>query len=199
MNSNQQKIKATINRYKHTMAKEKQEWGMIRDGSGKRYLLGPLYLRVDDTQGALKHYQWFDNTFPDDSGEPFHRMAWSLALYRSGDTKTAEKMFLKTMFLNLYLFPILFGESPEPIQMYHGTNWAELPYIQEGPKWVLGLWSDTESAWAESIYYGDITTKVRDRYITIHQFLDLEPPGAKRSIFVKESRKLEDLDFSGLK
>jgi len=73
------------------------------------------------------------------------------------------------------LFPILFGENPEPIQMYHGTNWAE------------------------SIYYGDIATKVRDRYITIHQFLELEPPGAKRSIFVKESRKLEDLDFSGLK
>jgi len=198
MNPNHQKIKNTISQYKRAMSKEKKEWGMIRDGSGKRYLLGPLYLRIDDTQGALKHYRWFETTFPDDSGEPFHRMAWSLTLCRNGNKDAANKMLLKTMFLNLYLFPILFGENPEPIQMYHGTNCAELPYVQQAPKWMLGLWSDTESAWAESIYYGDLATKVRERYITIHQFLELEPPGAKRSIFVKESRKLEDLDFSGL-
>jgi len=37
MNPNHQKIKATINRYKRAMAKEKKEWGMIRDGSYKRY------------------------------------------------------------------------------------------------------------------------------------------------------------------
>jgi len=138
MNPNQQKIKNTISRYKRAMAKEKKEWGMISDGSGKRFLLGPLYLRIDDTHGALKHYQWFETTFPDDSGEPFHRMAWSLTLYRNGDTEEAAKMLLKTMFLNLYLFPILFGENPEPIQMYHGNNWAELPYVQQAPKWMLG-------------------------------------------------------------
>jgi len=54
MNQNQQKIKNTISRYKRAMAKDKKEWGMIHDGSGKRYLLGPLYLRIEDTQGALK-------------------------------------------------------------------------------------------------------------------------------------------------
>ncbi|MBL7046082.1 MAG: hypothetical protein ISR95_00355 [Candidatus Marinimicrobia bacterium] len=198
MNPNHQKIKATISRYKRAMSKEQKEWGMINDGSGKRYLLGPLYLRVDDTQGALKHYQWFETSFPDDSGEPFHRMAWSLTLYRNGDTDAAYNMLLKTMFLNLYLFPTLFGENPDPIQMDHSTNWAELPYVQQAPKWMLGLWSDPEIAWAKSVYDSDLTTKTRDRYITIHQFLDLEPPGEKRSIFVEESRKLESLDFSCL-
>lgn len=92
MNPSHQKIKNTISRYKRTMSKEKKEWGMIRDGSGNRYLLGPLYIRIDDTQGALKHYRWFETTFPDDSGEPFHRMAWTLALHRNGDIKAANKI-----------------------------------------------------------------------------------------------------------
>ena len=74
------------------MSKEKKEWGMIRDGSGNRYLLGPLYIRIEDTQGALKHYRWFETTFPNDSGEPFHRMAWTLALHRNGDIKAANKI-----------------------------------------------------------------------------------------------------------
>jgi len=198
MNPTRQKIKNTISRYKRAMSKEKKEWGMIRDGSGKRYLLGPLYLQIDDTLDAMKHYKWFETNFPDDSGEPFHRMAWSLTLYRNGDTKAAVKMLLKTMFLNLYLFPILFGESPEPIQMDHGTNWAELHYVQQAHKWMLGLWSDSEITWAKSIYYSELATRVRDRYITIHQFLELESPGEKRSMFVEESRKLEGLDFSGI-
>ena len=196
MNPNHQIIKNIISRYERNMVKEQKEWGMIRDGSGNRYLLGPLYLRIDDTQGALKNYQWFETTFPDDSGEPFHRMAWTLALHQNDDNKAANKMLLKTMLQNLYLFPLLFGENLEQIQMYHGSNLAELPYVQHAPKWMFALWSDSEIDWAESVYYSHLTTIVRDRYITIHQFLELEPPGENRNMFLEESRKLENLDFS---
>ena len=74
------KIKATIARYKRSMNREWKEHHFISDGAGKRFLIGPLYLRIDDIEGALEHYQWFEKTFGDDSGEPFHRMGWALTL-----------------------------------------------------------------------------------------------------------------------
>jgi hypothetical protein len=40
------------------------------DGYGQRYLLGPLSLLMGDTQGALKSFTWFEQTFPDDSDDP---------------------------------------------------------------------------------------------------------------------------------
>ncbi len=38
-------------------------------------------------------------------------MIWSLALYRACDSEVAEKMLLKAIFWNMYLFSILFGSD----------------------------------------------------------------------------------------
>ena len=64
------KIKERIRRYERAFAKELQQIDMISDGSGKRYLLAPLYLMLNDVEGAYKFFEWFEKTFPDDVGEP---------------------------------------------------------------------------------------------------------------------------------
>lgn len=191
------KIKATIARYKRSMNKEWKEHHFISDGAGKRFLIGPMYLRIDDTKRALEHYQWFEKMFDDDSGEPFHRMGWALTLHRSAFDHGAERMLLIAMLTNLYLFPLLFGEDPEEEGRY-GSNRTELAYITEAPKWMLNLWTEEELGWAKGIYYGDQAVKIRERYITIHQFLELERPGKKRSELVMEVSKLERGDYSSL-
>ena len=192
------KIKATIARYRRALNKEWKEHHFISDGAGKRYMIGPLYLRIDDTKGAIAHYKWFEKMFDDDSGEPFHRMGWTLTLHRSGSEHAAERMLLITMLKNLYLFPILFGEDPPIVEGWHGSNWEELEYITGAPKWMLSLWTEEELAWAKGVYYGEEAVKIRDRYITINQFLELERPGEKRSALVEESSKLEHGDYSSL-
>ena len=62
------KIKERIRRYERAFAKELQEFDMISDGSGKRYLLGSLYLFLNDVEGAYNSYEWFEKTFPDERG-----------------------------------------------------------------------------------------------------------------------------------
>jgi len=192
------KIKATIAHYRRLLNKEWKEHHFISDGAGKRYLIGPLYLRIDDTKGAMTHYQWFEKMFDDDSGEPFHRMGWALTLHRSGMDNDAERMLLIAMLKNLYLFPILFSEDPPIIDGWQGSNWEELDYITEAPKWMLNLWTEDELNWAKGIYSGEQVVRIRDRYITINQFLELERPGEKRSMLVEESMKLERGDYSSL-
>lgn len=63
------RIRERIRRYERGLQKEKQTFGSYNDGAGKRYFIGPLYLLLGDLEGALKAFQWFDKTFPDDTGE----------------------------------------------------------------------------------------------------------------------------------
>ena len=192
------KIKATIARYRRLLNKEWKDHNFISDGAGKRFMIGPLYLRIDDTKGAMAHYKWFEKMFDGDSGEPFHRMGWTLTLHRSGFDNAAERMLLIAMLKNLYLFPILFGEDPPVVDGWQGSNWEVLEYITDAPKWMLNLWTADELSWAKSIYYSDQAVRIRERYITIYQFLELERPGDKRSKLVNESMKLEHGDYSSL-
>ena len=192
------KIKATIARYRRLLNKEWKDHNFISDGAGKRFMIGPLYLRIDDTKGAMAHYKWFEKMFDGDSGEPFHRMGWTLTLHRSGFDNAAERMLLIAMLKNLYLFPILFGEDPPVVDGWQGSNWEVLEYITDAPKWMLNLWTADELSWAKSIYYSDQAVKIRERYITINQFLELERPGKKRSELVMEVSKLERGDYSSL-
>ena len=192
------KIKLTIARYRRALNKEWKDHHFISDGAGKRFMIGPLYLRIDDTKGAMAHYKWFEKMFSDDSGEPFHRMGWTLTLHRSGFDHGAERMLLIAMLTNLYLFPLLFDEKPESYECGFGSNWTELDYITGAPEWMLKLWSSEEIEWAKGMYYSDQAVKIRERYITIHQFLELERPGKKRSELVMEVSKLERGDYSSL-
>ncbi len=63
------KTRAKIKRYERLLKKEYEEHGFYRDGYGKRYLLGPLYMLMGDIEGAVSFYDWFEKTFPLDTGD----------------------------------------------------------------------------------------------------------------------------------
>ena len=83
------------------------------DGAGKRYFLGPLYMAMEDLEGALASYEWFDETFPDDTGDCGQYLCWTLALYRARRKQDAEAKLRQTMLMNRYVLPHLFGEEFE--------------------------------------------------------------------------------------
>ena len=58
------RIKERIRRYERTFQQE-QRRGVIDDGYGKRFLLGPLYMLLGDVPGALASFDWYERTFPD--------------------------------------------------------------------------------------------------------------------------------------
>ena len=188
------KIRERINRYERGLRKEYKRHGFISDGYGKRYLLGPLYLVLGDLAGAIRSFEWFEQTFPDDIGEPFHYLCWTLALYRSGDITGATLKLRQTMLSNLYLVPHLLDLVQDKLNIWHGSNIAEKDYIQYAPPEIWELWDEPALQWVKETYDSPEFCRIRARYIEIHEQLKAEPPGAKRSQLVSEAYRLQSVD-----
>lgn len=185
-----QKIREQIHRYEQALKQERKRLGGIDDSAGKRYWLGPLYLLSGDLPGAVKSFRWFAKTFPDDSGEPFQYLCWSLALYRSGDLEAAAQKLQQTMLMNLYLLPHLLGLKQEPLEIWHASNRAEASYLQWVPPEIFKLWDADARRWAQAHYESSSFTQTRTRYIEIYQQLKTEPVGPRRQQLVREAFSL---------
>ena len=188
------KIRERINRYERKLRKEYEKSGFFNDGYGKRYLLGPLYMVLGDLPGAIRSFEWFEQTFPNDIGEPFHYLCWTLALYRSGNMAKASFKLRQTMLSNLYLIPHLLGLEQNELDIWHGSNIAEKDYLQYAPPEIWTLWDKSALQWVKDTYDSPEFCRVRARYIEIHAHLKFEPPGPKRSQLVSEAYGLETID-----
>jgi hypothetical protein len=181
------KIKSRIARYEREMLKEYEIHHFIDDGSGKRYLLGPLYLLLGDTTGAIKSFAWFDHMFPDDSGEPAHTLCWALTLHHAGDLAGASHKLRQAMLSNLYLLPMLLGRKQPYLNIWHGSSDAEQEYLQYIPTEIWNLWDAGSLQWAQALYESPAFQQVRARYIEIYAQLRNEPVGPRRSQLVAEA------------
>jgi len=185
------KIAERINRYERELRKEHGKFGFISDDFGKRYLLGPLYMMLGDLTGAVRSFEWFEQTFPDDVGEPFQYLCWTLALYRTGNTTGASQKLLQTMLSNLYLIPHLLGLEQDELDIWHGSNLAEKDYLRYAPPEIFGLWDEQALQWAKEVYHSPEFCQVRARYIEIYKQLRHEPPGPQRNQLVSEAFRLQ--------
>lgn len=187
---NPKKIRARIRSYERSLRKEREEHGFINDGYGKRYLLGPLYMLVDDNEDALQSYAWFEAQFPDDVGEPMQYLCWTLSLYHAGDLEAATLKLRQTMLSNLYIIPHLIGQEQEELDIWHGSNLAEKAYLEYIPSEIFELWNEVALKWVWEAYNSPGMSQIRERYIEIYRQLDTESPGSKRSRLVQEALKL---------
>ncbi len=190
-NGDQQKIRSRLRSYERKLQKEKKEYGFYRDGAGKRYQVGPHYMLLDDNEGALAAFEWFDKEFSDDVGEPGHFLCWSLALHRAGNEIGAAKKLRQTMFSNLYLVPRLLGSPIAELDIWHGSSDAEPSYAEHVHEPYLQLWTEAEREWAEGLYESPGFQSARERFIEIARALDTTRPGPERSRLVEEMHKLE--------
>jgi hypothetical protein len=186
-----QKMRTRIRSYERALRREQERFGFIRDGAGKRYLLGPLHVLMGDTQGALRSFAWFAESFPDDSGEPLHFLCWTLALYRAGQMEQAAAKLCQTMLCNVYLIPRLLGLYQEVIAMWHPSNLSERHYVDSLPDELFAVWEPSALAWVRTVYDSEPMRRVRERYIAIYIALKEEPPGPARSRLVEEAFQLQ--------
>ena len=188
------KIRRRIRRYERAFEKEIAQKGMISDGAGKRFLLAPLYLIMDDLEGALKSFAWFAETFPGLSSDPGHSLCWALALYRVGDETAARQKLGQAMLANLYLLPRLFGESMERLEFWSCSDaWPE--YVDDLPPEFFEIWTPLEREWARQLYASEHFTRTRTEFIEIGLQLEHEPRGPRRSRLVDKAwdlRRFED-------
>ncbi|GIV76293.1 MAG: hypothetical protein KatS3mg050_0687 [Litorilinea sp.] len=188
------RIRERIKRYERDLASEKRRFGGYDDSTGKRYLLGPLYLLLGDVDGARKSFAWFQRTFPEDMGEPFQYLCWTLALYRVGDHDNAAKKLVQTWFQNRYLVSRLLGRDEQQPAIQHSTNWEQPEYVEHGPSELLDLWGESALLWARDVYETAWFKEVRATYLEIERRLESEPVGPERSRLVSERFRLIKLD-----
>lgn len=188
------KIKERIRRYEAALHQEFRKFCFISDGSGKRYLIGPMYLLLGDVSGAVRAFDWFEKTFPNDIGEPFHLLCWALALYKSNDWVKAAKILRKAMLSNLYLLPHLMRIEQPSLDIWQSTNWEGKEYVEQGPVELLRLWDEQALGWAKEHHESEGFWKVRERSIQIMRLLETAPVGPERSALVEE---LYALRYSG--
>ena len=179
-------IRQRIRRYERQLENELKT-GHGSDGYGKRYLLGPLYLLVGDVDGALESFEWYENAYPDDTGEPYQYLTWALALRKGGFERAARNKLYQTILENLYLVPHLLGKNPKRLDIWHGSNLAEIEYAMDTPDALLDLWDDEACEWARVVSEHPNVVEKITRYIDIQRELKTERPGPKRSALVAES------------
>lgn len=184
------RIRERICRYERALKRELEE-GCGGDGYGKRYLLGPLYMLMGDVDGALASFDWYEDAYPEDGGEPYQYLTWALALFCSGHRQEAFNKLYQTMLENLYLVPFLLGRNPQQLDIWHGSNLERIEYAVEVPQELLSLWDDVALRWAREVSEHPIVVEKIARYVAIHRELKSEPPGSRRSALVYESFALK--------
>ncbi len=184
------RIRERIRRYERALKKE-LEAGYGGDGYGKRYLLGPLYMLIGDVDGALASFDWYEQAYPDDGGEPYQYLTWALALFRGGRKQEAFNKLYQTMLENLYLVPLLLGRDPQPLDVWHGSNFEWIGYAVAAPQELLSLWDDGALQWVLEVSEHPAVVEKVARYVAIHRELKSEARGQRRSALVHESFALK--------
>ncbi len=176
-------------RLRRALAAEEKKFGMIRDGAGKRYLIGPLFVLAGQLDRALAHYAWYEEYCSEDTGEPIHYLYWAIALYRTGDAARANQKLLETTVQNLYLLPTLLGSPPAIYDMWHSSNMEERDYIFDTPEELVPSLSDEEQAWIRAQLESDRFCRVRDEYVSTYHALQGERVFDKRGEILSKWRE----------
>jgi len=185
-------IRQRIRRYERALKRELED-GYGGDGYGKRFLLGPLYMLTGDVDGALASFDWYQDVYPDDGGEPYQYLTWALALFRGGRRQEAFNKLYQTMLENLYLVPFLLGRHPQPLDIWHGSNCEWIEYANAVPQELLDLWDDVALQWARDVSEHPVVVEKVARYVAIHRDLKSEPRGPRRTALVNEAFALKKI------
>lgn len=119
----QERIQSKIKKIKAALAADKRYHGGYYDDSrGLRYLPTRHFIELSDFTGALRYFNWFKTTFPDDSGYPDFLFEWTIVLFKTGRLKEAEKKAFETFCRNTYLFDSFLGKQSTAIDKWEGSN-----------------------------------------------------------------------------
>ncbi len=188
----EKRLRRRISSYKSSLLKEKKKFGYVNDGAGKRYLLFALYFVLNDLEETRDYIKWYDNEFPDDSGEPIQKLCWALSLRRMGNEMDARKMLAETMLSNLYMIPKLLGQDVNEYDIWHGSNMAHIGYVGYLPKEVAASITEAESQWLRQEHDSPEFRHIRQRYIQIYSKLKSTRDIDKRKRLLSESDSLLD-------
>lgn len=184
------KIKSRISSYKSALKKEKVKFGCYSDGAGKRYSLFVLYFALGDMKKLQEYIEFFEENFPDDSGEPGQQLCCALGLNRMGREVEAEFRLAELMLSNLYLIPQILKREIEEYDMWHSSNLQRIDYIQYIPTELTDTFTQEDLAWAEEKYDSFQFAGIRKQHVELYAALEKEKDVEVRRKILKRARAL---------
>jgi len=170
LTDDQKRYRDRANRARRELFKEKERFGAISDGSGKRYQVCVYFVLSGAPEKAVEFIEWFEQEFPDDVGEPAFFLFVAIAYYRLGLLEKARTYLLDAMLSNIYLLPHLFSESFLKQDMWHSSNRAQPDYIWEIEEF-LDEPTIQERKWFKVQFENEAFAKIRSKYIATFQAL----------------------------
>ncbi|MCG5524080.1 hypothetical protein LRB11_03930 [Ectothiorhodospira haloalkaliphila] len=160
----QKRHRNRANRARRALLKEKETFGAISDGSGKRYQVCIDFVLSDAPEKAVEFVEWFEQEFPDDVGDPAFFLYAALAYYRVGTLGKARRYLLDAMLSNIYLLPHLFAQPLPKQDMWHSSNLVEPDFIEVIEEFLDAPTSE-EREWMRMQFEGELFTEIREKYI----------------------------------
>ena len=188
---------ATLIKHAEAMEKqlksEKRRFGCYDDSAGVRYLIGSYYLIAGDLDNALRHYEWFEKTFPGDAGEPGQYLSWTYALYKSGNLKKAYNKFLHTLIMNPYVIARLHNiDFTLPFEW--SCNIMSKEWADDIPDEIYNLWKNEDIIWLRESYDNEKTREIFDEYCALEIRIEKEHVGPERSRLVDKVFELRRIE-----
>ena len=149
------------------------------------------YLKIQDYSGALKYFNWFHKTFPDDTGYPDFLFEWTITLFYCDKIRDAEKKAFQTHFRNTYYFDKFFDKEIIPLDKWEGSNWEhaemtrDLIYSCKQPALV------DFSNWLQAFINSDHFMQTSKTYIDLNRQLKDAPVGQKRTELIRRLSLVE--------
>ncbi|MBL6996422.1 hypothetical protein [Desulfobacula sp.] len=184
----EKKIKQRISSYRSALKKEIETYGIISDGYGKRYLLFSLYFVLNDLEKSAEYFEWFEEEFPADVGEPGMYLSWAVSLHRMGKDRDARIKLAMLLLSNIYFIPQLLGDIDiKKEDMWHSSNYEEIDYFDYMPDDIFKEISSSEKEWIKTVYQSDDFQKMKKTHIDIYGELLHEKNVEKRKALVDMS------------
>jgi len=185
-------IRTKIDKIKKALSADKRRWGgQYDDSRGLRYLPPEQYLKIQDYSGALRYFNWFQKTFPDEIGYPDFLFEWTITLYYTSKIKDAEKKAYQTFFSNTYYFDKFFNRPIIPIDKSESSNW-QAPEMADNFAYSADQSALKDFAiWLLGIIHSDNFAQTSKSFIELNRQLKDEPVGPKRSEIIRRLNLVE--------
>lgn len=185
-----ERIKNKIKLIKQTLNAEKRKFGGFDDSAGRRYSPTGLYLQIEDYEGGLRYFRWFQKNFPDDMGFPGFLFESTVILFKTAHIDEAESYALKTYFSNRFLLDTYFENDFELTDKGTSTNYKRADYLanfnyRHNQDELLEF-----SAWLNEFRQSNRFVTTKKEIDKIEEQLETEPVGPKRSELVKKLYRL---------
>lgn len=155
----------------------------LKVGPNTKYMVGPYYLMLNNTEGAITHFEWFENNFPDLAPEPFQGLCWVLALIRVKQFKKALFRLKELHLTNVYLIPNLINCECRQIKITHiNLPWSTIEYLRSGPLFLLDLWRDEEKKWLRDTWLSPEFQNLVEEQLLIDKYLLNEKDPQERKL-----------------